>query len=1262
MTRLSPRRLLAAAAAGLTVLSVLTGTVTPASAGAMQAALLPKQPSNPAAGMRTITLITGDVVHVSDMGNGRLATQTERPHDATGGVRAEMIGKDLYVIPDEVVPYLAAGKLDRRLFDITTLLAYGYDDQHSDGIPMIVSYAKGKPVSAPAGSTRIRNLPSINGTVVRAPKKRARSVWHSIADTAPAGPRAASALPVGNGISKIWLDGRVRPALAESTAQIGAPQAWAAGFDGHGVTVAVLDTGYDSAHPDLAGRVSKAVSFVPDETPQDGNGHGTHTASTIAGSGAASGGAEKGVAPAADLIVGKVLSDGGFGDDSWVIAGMEWAARDEHAKVISMSLGSDMPSDGTDPLSMAVNRLTADYGSLFVIAAGNTGMEATAGGPGSADSALTVAAVDNSDALAWFSTRGPRSGDYALKPDIAAPGVDILAAKAGGTAETGYYQTMSGTSMATPHVAGAAAILAQEHPTWTWQQLKDALMSTSRQLGDTAYQVGAGRVDVAATVAASITATGSTYFGYHGWPQSSASPVDRTITYTNTGDADVTLNLTESAHMAGGPYDIDPGADVGVPAPDGMFTLSATTLTVPAHGAATLTATARPDMGAAGRRYLGQVIATDADGTTRARTQVGLYNDIERHNLHITLKDRAGHAAAGWVQIQVFGDSGDPLYAMVDESGQADIRLPARTYSAMTFLDVAGSHGPDSVGVAMLGDPEIVLDRDRVVNLDASRAREVTAHVPRRTEDQVLMLDWYRSDGAQSVVGIQYALPATVDSMFALPTRAVTTGSFEYEARWRKAYPFLTVTSGGRQIPALGQAGTALYDGRATLDVVYAGTGTPEEYAAQDVSGKAVLVRRSDLISGQARARAAADAGAALLFVVNDAPGKLLEYVGTDEGGYSTVPVASLTARVGDPLIAAAIRGRLRLGVEGVPNSPYVYDLVDPRPGRVPADLSYRPTPAELATVDMRFHGTTAYPGGDFRWDYRPYRTFATGFWIRRDMPGTRTDYVSAQKGTSWAESAVTGPDYALVSSAEVHPLGAGTRSTCDFFGPVTRPRDGGGFWSSTRYDGFVNINVQPWADGGTGHAGYLNRGGTDTFPDTLAMKVYQDGELVSTSDWASGSVYPVDPSQTIHFTLDLEASRDPAVFRLTPHSHTTWEVISRPLSSTGVDLMPVLQLDYTGIPSNLAGDVRGGRQSLRLVPSHIPDAVGAGRILGATLQVSFDDGATWRTVALTRSDGGWIANFTAPRSGFVSLKASAWDSAGNKITQEVTRAYGLTS
>ncbi|MPY34384.1 S8 family serine peptidase [Streptomyces adustus] len=1274
MTSLIPprrrrRRALAAAVGTVAVLTSLAGPTGPAVASVATSA----DAAHPVAaadttdtGVHTVTLLTGDVVRVTQAGGGKQTADVTRPGGATGGVRTETVGGDLYVYPDEVLPYLAANRLDRRLFDVTSLIEQGYDDAHSDGIPLILSYGAKTATadrSTPTGATKVRSLPTIRGAAVRAAKKRARTVWKSVAPAAAA-PTAsalaatgdAPAAELGDGLSKVWLDGKVKATLKDTTAQIGAATAWAKGYDGQGVKVAVLDTGADLNHPDLNGRIGESQSFVPDETVQDGHGHGTHTASTVGGSGAASDGAEKGVAPGADLMIGKVLSNAGYGQDSWIIAGMEWAV-DQGARVVSMSLGSSDPSDGTDPMSQTVNKLTEESGALFVIAAGNYSSEASMGTPGVADEALTVAAVDANDKRASFSSQGPRLNDYALKPDISAPGVNVLAAKAGGSAATGWYQTMSGTSMATPHVAGAAAILAQEHPDWKAHQLKDALMSTSKQLtAYTAYQVGSGRVDLSAATAAAVTATGSAYFGIDSWPHSDSAPVDRTVTYTNTGDTDAELHLALNASVAGGPYDTDPTAGKGTPAPDGMFTLSADTVTVPAHGTATVTATARPSLGTDGRRYLGQITATDGSGATLTRTQVGLYREDTRHTLHITMKDRSGKPAAGWVEIQRLGSTEDPYSVTIGDSGKLDLRMREGTYSLLTYQDVPGSHGPDSLGMALMGDPEVVLDQDRNVDLDASRTREVTAEVPRRTEDRALSMNWYRADGQAAnsygvgVVEVQYLLASTYDSMFVLPTRKTTQGTFEYETRWRKALPLLTVTDDGRPVQVIAQANSARYDGHKRLEAVYAGTGTPAEYAGLKAKGKVVLVTRADAITAAARAQAAADAGAALLLVVNDEPGKLIESVG------STVPVFSVTARNGAPLIADARRGRLRLDVEGVPNSPYVYDLSDPHPGQIPSTgLTYRPRASELATVEMRFHGATATQSGEWRSGFRPYRKYGSGYLLRQDMPGTRTDYVSAQEGTRWVESMGTGPGLLLSSQSTRTTYEPGSFQVRDWFKPVTHPANGGTYWWSQRQKTSLAFNIQPWSDSGDGHGGVIQSNG----PAKTSLSVYQDGTLLKTVN-SSALTITRPPTVPSVYTLDLTAERDADTYRLSPRTHTVWQVESAPVTDpTVIDRVAVLQMGYD-VDTDLAGDARGGRQTLRLTPHHLDGAAGAGKIQGATLSVSYDDGATWTPVDTKGKSGTWTARYDAPHHGYVSLKAEGWDDAGNRISQEVIRAYGL--
>ena len=231
-----------------------------------------------------------------------------------------------------------------------------------------------------------------------------------------------------DGIAKLWLDGKVHADLHESVPQIGAPEAWAAGYDGTGVTVALLDTGVDVNHPDLSTQIGDTQSFVPDEGDRPTSSATAPTSPRRSSAPARPRTATTRASPRGrSSRSGKVLDNTGSGQDSWVLAGMEWAAA-SGAKVVNMSLGDTFASDGTDPMSQAVDALSAQYGTLFVIAAGNGGPE-TISAPGAAAAALTVGAVDKQDSLAWFSSTGPLTQSGAIKPDLVAPGVDITAAR-----------------------------------------------------------------------------------------------------------------------------------------------------------------------------------------------------------------------------------------------------------------------------------------------------------------------------------------------------------------------------------------------------------------------------------------------------------------------------------------------------------------------------------------------------------------------------------------------------------------------------------------------------------------------------------------------------------------------------------------------------------------------------------------------------------------------------------------------------------------
>jgi hypothetical protein len=200
-----------------------------------------------------------------------------------------------------------------------------------------------------------------------------------------------------------------------------------------------------------------------------------------------------------------------------------------------------------------------------------------------------------------------------------------------------------------------------------------------------------------------------------------------------------------------------------------------------------------------------------------------------------------------------------------------------------------------------------------------------------------------------------------------------------------------------------------------------------------------------------------------------------------------------------------------------------------------------------------------------------------------------------------------------------------------------------------------VNINQQPWSDGGDGTAGYI-----EGDAGTVDLKVGKDGTLVDEETlYASGYVDTSADTGPTTLTFDLTATRDPAYFTTSTHTHTVWQVVSAPTQNWG-DLIPVLQVDYA-VHTDLAGNASGGPQTLGLDAYHLDGAVGAGRVGAPHLQVSFDDGKSWTSVEVARAaGGGWVAVFRAPQHGYVSLRATATDDAGNSVDQTVIRAYGL--
>jgi serine protease AprX len=262
------------------------------------------------------------------------------------------------------------------------------------------------------------------------------------------------------------------------------------GLKGDGMVVALLDTGADPGHEALQGKIIAFKDFVNNQTaPYDDNGHGTHCASLIAGEGE-----EPGVAPDAKLVVVKVMDRDGSCYLSDAIRALGWCLenRDRYGiNVISFSVGGESPSEGPSLLDDACNRMV-DQGLVVCVAAGNSGPSPSSIViPGDAEEVITAGAVDISGTIFDRSSRGPVNNGE-IKPDLVTLGVDVVSALAG--TKNGY-SSMSGTSMAVPQVAGAAALLLQAQPDMKPSDVKRILLKTADDLGqsgpDNVYGYGA---------------------------------------------------------------------------------------------------------------------------------------------------------------------------------------------------------------------------------------------------------------------------------------------------------------------------------------------------------------------------------------------------------------------------------------------------------------------------------------------------------------------------------------------------------------------------------------------------------------------------------------------------------------------------------------------------------------------------------------------------------------------------------------------------
>jgi subtilisin len=262
-------------------------------------------------------------------------------------------------------------------------------------------------------------------------------------------------------------------------------------FTGKGINVAILDTGFNLSHPDFAGRVVNSRSFISEQEVDDQNGHGSHCTGISTGNINKITKRRYGVAKEANIFIGKVLSNAGSGSDSGILAGMEWAITN-NCKVISMSLGAPVdPGEAYSNIYNDVAKKAMSKGTLIIAAAGNEsrrdqGMINPVGHPANCPAIMAVAALDRTLNVAYFSCGGINTDGGQV--DIAAPGVEVYSS----WKSPGNYNIISGTSMATPCVAGIAALFNEAYPEATASDIWMYITQNALRLDLNSTDVGAG--------------------------------------------------------------------------------------------------------------------------------------------------------------------------------------------------------------------------------------------------------------------------------------------------------------------------------------------------------------------------------------------------------------------------------------------------------------------------------------------------------------------------------------------------------------------------------------------------------------------------------------------------------------------------------------------------------------------------------------------------------------------------------------------------
>ncbi|MFI6763769.1 peptidase S8, partial [Micromonospora sp. NPDC050417] len=688
------------------------------------------------------------------------------------------------------------------------------------------------------------------------------------------------------------------------------------------------------------------------------------------------------------------------------------------------------------------------------------------------------------------------------------------------------------------------------------------------------------------------------------------------------------------------------------------ITIGTNTVTVPAGGSVNVPVTADLAKLAAGQ-YGGWITATGPDGVLTT-TALAITLEGPRHSVRFRAVDRTGKPVAVPVILLQGDSSRSDSLGFLFEGTTWTTRVEAGSYLLNSLIS---DGGPLDEQATLITNPELRVDRDIEVLLDARTGTPIRIETPKPSEQQaVLSYYTHRVTGTGRTLSFGSMHYSTVKQVNVTPTKKLSAGAFEFSSRWQLVAPMVQTrvpgVSGPLDINLTGQS--PAYDGKRTYPLVYAGRGTPAELKKAKVKGAAVLIDSPNEPNGEDAptesevTASAAAAGAAVTLMVRPADWSAWT-VWRPTGDREAIPMLAVAADAGAKLVARASKGQATIDLTLTTSSPYLYDVQHVETGRIPDQVVYRVTPENSARITSSYADNGGIPWEkEQRFGWRPWQTYSWNDHFRFvETPKVREEWVTSGDSLWQHRVAHDWPwnDFGPLATGMTEPptsYRAGRREE-SWLSAVVRPASPKGVPElvSTRTGNTLALRVPEFVDA-DGH--YTIGEATQ-----VDAKLWRDGKLLAELPNARQDV--TTSAAQAWYRLVLNTERADAEWNWGTRTETVWDFRSGQRPGDKARPLPLLQVDYDA-PVDLTGETVNREHTLRLSVRN-QNGLGAPEGTALTAEVSFNEGKTWKKVTVSGKGPDFRASIPAGR-GSVSLRVRATDESGNAVTQTVIRAYGL--